>query len=102
MAHAERGSAVFWIVPAYWQTILLKQASQADLATVSLSGRMRMFGGKANNRSASQMLFESSYLSVIQPRNVLFLKPLPGSLQVCFRVNRRQLSLFHWEWIGMD
>lgn len=37
---------------------------------------------KANNRSASQMLFESSYSSVIQPRNVLFLNPLPGSLQV--------------------
>lgn len=51
--------------------------SQADLATVSLSGHMRIFGRvlKANNRSGSEMLFvvtESSYLSVIQPRNVCY------------------------------
>lgn len=49
--------------------------SQADLATVSLSGRMMIFVRvlKANNRSGSEMLVvvtESSYLSVIQPRNV--------------------------------
>ncbi len=50
---------------------------------ICLSGRMRMFGGKANNRFSEALWV--SYLSVIQPRNVLFLKPLPGSLQVCFK-----------------
>lgn len=51
--------------------------SQADIATLSLSAHMRVFGRfwKANNRSGSEMLFaatESSYLSVIQPRNVCY------------------------------
>lgn len=67
----------------YWLIVLLANhftkisESQADLATVSLSGHMRIFGRvlKANNCSGSEMLFivtESSYLSVIQPRNVCY------------------------------
>lgn len=116
----ERGSACpsanTWRVPreaalrfgsrrAYWQTVLLKQASQADLATVSLSGHMRMFGRvlKANNCSGSEMLFKSSYLLAIQPR-----------ILCCFLIHCQDLFkqdvfmlyegswLFCWEWIRMD